>query len=106
MGDLQTEGLGLLGPEAHWVVYGARAEGQRPLPSEALWPMIEKNITLRGFNLEGSHAHFDRALAQLFDWATSGRLRVDMQRYPLAQASLAHAQLEGRETVGKVLLVP
>ena len=106
MGDLQTEAFGLLGAGAHWVVYGARAESQRALPGEALWPMIEKNVTLRGFNLEGSHEHFGRALAQIFDWATSGRLKVETRKFPLAQAALAHKQFEGRETVGKILLVP
>ena len=34
-----------------------------------LWPMIEKNITLRGFNLWGCAEHFPRALGQIFDWA-------------------------------------
>lgn len=106
IGDLQTEAFGLLGGGAQWIVYGARAESQRPLPTEALWPMIEKNITLRGFNLEGCSEHFPRALGQIFDWATSGRLKVQTRKYPLAQAALAHAQLEGRETVGKVLLIP
>jgi NADPH2:quinone reductase len=105
-GDLQTEGFGLLGTEAHWVVYGARGEGQRPLQSEALWPIIEKNITLRGFNLGGNLQHLQRGMAQIFDWATTGRLKVETRKYPLAQASLAHQQFEGRETVGKVLLIP
>jgi NADPH:quinone reductase len=106
IGDLQSEALVLLGAGANWVAYGARAESLRPLPSEALWSMIERNITLRGFNLEGNREHFGRALAQLFDWATSGRLKVETRRFPLAEASLAHKQLEGRETVGKVLLIP
>jgi NADPH2:quinone reductase len=106
IGDLQTEAAGLLGAGAHWIVYGSRAERQRPLPAEALWPMIEKNITLRGFNLEGCAEHFPRALGRIFEWATSGRLRVETRTYPLAQASLAHQQFEGRETVGKVLLIP
>lgn len=88
------------------MVYGARAESQRPLSHEALWPIIEKNVTLRGFNLEGLHEHFGRALAQIFDWATSGRLTVETRKYPLAQASLAHKQLEGRETVGKTSSSP
>jgi NADPH:quinone reductase len=106
IGDLQTEATGLLAPGSHWIVYGARAESQKPLPAEALWPMIEKNITLRGFNLLGWAEHFPRALSQLFDWATSGKLRVETRKYPLAQASVAHAQFEGRQTVGKVLLIP
>jgi NADPH:quinone reductase len=106
VGDLQTEAFGLFAAGAHWVVYGSRPGNQRPLPSEALWPLIEKNITLRGFNLEGSAPHFARALAQIFDWTASGRLRVETHEYPLAQAAAAHAQLEARETVGKLLLIP
>ncbi len=106
IGDLKSEAFGLLGAGAHWVVYGARGESQQPLPHEGLWGIIERNITLRGFNLEGNHQHFERALAQLFDWVTSGLLLVETRKYPLAEASLAHAQFEGRETVGKVLLIP
>jgi len=106
IGDLQTEAAGLLGAGGHWLVYGARAETQNPLPAEALWPMIEKNITLRGFNLLGCAEHFPRALSQVFDWTMSGKLRVETRKYPLAQASVAHAQFEARETVGKVLLIP
>src|SRR5882672_1484405 len=106
IGDLQTEATGLLSAGAHWIVYGARAESQKPLPAEALWPMIEKNITLRGFNLLGCAEHFPRALSQVFDWTMSGKLRVETRKYPLAQASVAHAQFEARETVGKVLLIP
>ena len=106
IGDLQTEATGLLAAGSHWIVYGARAESQKPLPAEALWPMIEKNIALRGFNLLGWAEHFPRALSQLFDWATTGKLKVETRKYPLAQASVAHAQFEGRRTVGKVLLIP
>ena len=106
IGDLQTEALGLFGAGAHWVVYGARAKAQAPLPGEALWPIIEKNITLRGFNLEGSFPHFERALASIFDWARTGQLKVETLKFPLESAALAHQRFEGRETVGKVLLVP
>ncbi len=106
VGDLQTEAFGLLGAGAHWVVYGARGDSQQPMAKEALWPMIEKNITLRGFNLEGSAPHFGRALAQIFDWAAIGKLKVETKKLPLAQAALAHRQFEGRDTVGKVLLIP
>ena len=45
--------------------------------------------------------------AELFDWVRSGRLHVAIAaRYPLAQGAAAHEFLEGRNAVGKVLLVP
>jgi NADPH:quinone reductase len=43
----------------------------------------------------------------LFVWMESGRLQVRIDRtYPLADAAGAHRALEGRETKGKVLLLP
>jgi hypothetical protein len=55
-------------------------------------PIVEKNITLRGFNLQGSFQHFERALAQIFDWAKSGRLKVEMRKYPLRGSRRAGAK--------------
>ncbi|MCQ1948074.1 quinone oxidoreductase [Arthrobacter sp. zg-Y1116] len=44
---------------------------------------------------------------ELFDAVLAGNLDVRIgQTYPLAEASRAHADLEGRKTTGKVLLVP
>ncbi|MFL5492531.1 MAG: quinone oxidoreductase family protein [Gemmatimonadales bacterium] len=43
----------------------------------------------------------------LFAWMEAGRLEVRIDRtYPLAEAAAAHRSLEGRETKGKVLLLP
>jgi NADPH2:quinone reductase len=44
---------------------------------------------------------------QLFDWITSGDLKVRIGgTYPLAEAARAHADMEGRATTGKLLLIP
>ena len=48
----------------------------------------------------------DRA-ADLFGWMSQGRLQVTVgATYPLAEAGRAHADLAGRRTTGKLLLVP
>jgi NADPH2:quinone reductase len=40
-------------------------------------------------------------------WIADGSLRLTIDReYPLAEAAEAHRALEGRETSGKVLLIP
>lgn len=40
-------------------------------------------------------------------WIASGQLKVHIgQRYPLAEAAQAHRDLEGRKSVGKLLLIP
>jgi NADPH2:quinone reductase len=44
---------------------------------------------------------------EVLDWVASGTLKVRMEKtFPLAHATEAHRQLEGRLTTGKVLLVP
>lgn len=43
----------------------------------------------------------------LFGWMAAGQLQVRIdRRFPLAEASAAHTALEGRQTTGKVLLIP
>lgn len=48
-----------------------------------------------------------RRTADLFAWIGEGKLTVRIgERFPMAQAAEAHRALEGRQTTGKVLLVP
>ena len=43
----------------------------------------------------------------LFEWYLAGGLKVRIHReYPLAEAAQAHRDLEGRQTIGKLLLIP
>ncbi|HEY4572763.1 MAG TPA: zinc-binding dehydrogenase [Thermoanaerobaculia bacterium] len=43
----------------------------------------------------------------MLGWIAEGKLRLSIDReLPLAQAADAHRALEGRETTGKVLLIP
>jgi NADPH:quinone reductase len=52
-------------------------------------------------------AEFLQRTDDLFAWLTSGQLTVRIDRtFPLAQAAEAHRYLEGRQTQGKVLLIP
>ncbi len=44
---------------------------------------------------------------EVFGWIAEGKLRLNIDReLPLARAADAHRALEGRETTGKVLLIP
>jgi NADPH2:quinone reductase len=44
---------------------------------------------------------------EVLGWIAEGKLRLSIDReLPLAQAVDAHRALEGRETTGKVLLIP
>ncbi len=45
--------------------------------------------------------------ADVFGWIADGRLKIRLDpTFPLAQAQAAHEYLEGRQTKGKVLLIP
>jgi len=47
------------------------------------------------------------ASAKLFEWIEAGQLRIHIGGlYPLAEAARAHADMEGRRTTGKLLLIP
>jgi NADPH2:quinone reductase len=44
---------------------------------------------------------------EIFSWIGAGELKLRIGKtFPLAEAAEAHRQLEGRETTGKVLLIP
>ncbi|HEU4798565.1 MAG TPA: zinc-binding dehydrogenase [bacterium] len=43
----------------------------------------------------------------MLSWVKDGALRIRIDRtFPLAEASAAHARLEGRKALGKILLLP
>ncbi|KAA0095922.1 quinone oxidoreductase [Mycolicibacterium sp. P1-18] len=71
---------------------------------------LPKSVKI-GYATYYDHVHTPALLrartTQLFDWITDGRLTVRVGgEYPLAEAARAHADIEGRGTIGKLLLVP
>jgi NADPH2:quinone reductase len=71
---------------------------------------LPKSIKL-GYAVFLDHIHTPELLrarsARLFGWIMDGKLDVRIAaEYPLAEAARAHADLEGRKTTGKLLLVP
>jgi D-arabinose 1-dehydrogenase-like Zn-dependent alcohol dehydrogenase len=73
---------------------------------EAISVMIKKNITLRGFNLEGSFAQMPQALSALFKLVGEAKLRLDITKYPLSEAANVHRLFEARKTSGRLVLIP
>jgi NADPH:quinone reductase len=105
-GDLASWVFPLLGPLGRWIIYGVRKDHQNALPDEAIWKMIEKNISVSGFNLERHLQDVPRALGDLFKSAIAGNLKVEITKYPLADASKVQSLLEQRKTTGKLVLIP
>jgi NADPH:quinone reductase len=105
-GDLPSWVFPLLGPFGRWIIYGVRRDPQNALPAEALWSMIEKNISVSGFNLERHLQEVPRALGDLFKSAIDGNLKVEITKYPLDDVSKVHTRMEQRKTTGKLVLIP
>ena len=68
--------------------------------------MIEKNISVSGFNLERHLEDVPRALGDLFKSAIDGNLKVEISKYPLADVGKVHTLIEQRKTTGKIVLIP
>jgi len=106
IGDLVTEAFGLLSQSGQWIIFGVRSDTRNALPFEAIPVMIEKNITLRGFNLGGSLQKVPQALAALFKLVGERKLKLQVTKYPLSKADKVHQLFEARKTSGKLVLVP
>jgi NADPH2:quinone reductase len=100
--------LNCLRPRGYMVLFGA-ASG--PVP-----PMDPQILNRKGslFLTRPSLGHYavsgeeiKSRTGDLFAWIAAGELQVRIdQRFPLANAAAAHRYIEGRQTKGKILLLP
>jgi NADPH:quinone reductase len=102
------KGLDCLVPRGMMVLYGQSSGPVAPLDPQVL------NQKGSLFLTRPTIAHYLRTRAELlrrsddlFGWIGDGSLSVRIGReLPLDRAAEAHAELEGRRTTGKVLLIP
>lgn len=100
--------LASLRPRGMFVSYG---NSSGPVPPFAPLVLAQKGSL---FFTRPTLAHYTQTPAELqaradelFRWIAAGELTVRVgATFPLAQAAAAHRALEGRQTTGKVLLVP
>ncbi|HWP58399.1 MAG TPA: quinone oxidoreductase [Candidatus Acidoferrales bacterium] len=96
-----------------------RPRGYLVLFGQSSGPVAPLNVGVLGakgslFLTRPSLAHYTSTREELlwragdlFNWVQAGELKLRIDRvYPLARAAEAHAALEGRQTTGKLLLVP
>ena len=112
-----------LAPLGRLVAYGvssmAPATSRRVLP--ALWQLarmprfgfvrlMNENHGVLGFNLGHLWDEMERLrayLLKILDYARDGQIKpVVAREFPLAETAAAHAFIQGRENLGKVVLVP
>ncbi|MFT4415209.1 quinone oxidoreductase family protein [Fredinandcohnia humi] len=106
-GDVFKKTLACLAPFGRLVIYGV-ASGEQSIMYPA--SLMEKNQSVIGFFLPQIMRKpelFQSSLRELLHYAYSGKLKLRIGGvYKLEQAEMVHTLLQGRKTVGKLILVP
>jgi NADPH2:quinone reductase len=106
-GDFVEQGLSCMAEFGRMVVFGAASGERSKLVPQSL---MLKNHTVSGFYLPGIVGRpelLGPSLQEILRWLAEGRLKLTIGgRYPLEKAQEAHADLEGRKTTGKLVLIP
>jgi NADPH2:quinone reductase len=106
--DTFDKSLNCLRRRGYMVLYGASSGAVPPLDPQVLNAKGSIYLT-RPFL---AHYTADRAelmgrVKDLFQWIAAGKLKIRIDKtFPLAQAAEAHRYLEGRQSKGKILLLP
>ena len=102
------KGLDALRPLGMMAQYGSASGEVDPIDTSVL--NAKGSLYLTRANLGTYTATREQLLkrsGEVFDWVESGALQVRIHaEYALRDASKAHAALEQRETIGKLILVP
>jgi NADPH:quinone reductase len=109
VGGATFEGsLASLRPRGVLVVYGAASGPTPPLEIPRLQAGGSLYVTRPTVvHYTATREELRARTDELFGWVASGQLRVSIGgRYPLADATRAHQDLESRRTTGKLLLFP
>lgn len=108
-GGLARTALAALASGGTFVTYGALSGEILTLDAGAMVSVIFANQSVRGFANYTllNDAVIREALTDLFALAASGEIDAHVGgRYPLTEVGRAHADLEARTTMGKLVLIP
>jgi NADPH:quinone reductase len=100
--------LASLRPRGMLVVFGAASGQPEPLDLARLGVLGSLVVTRPSLTHHmADRAELLRRAGDVLGWLGDGSLSIQItQRYPLAEASRAHHDLQARRTTGKLLLVP
>jgi NADPH2:quinone reductase len=103
-----SKSLNCLRPRGYMVLYGHSSGPVPPLDPHELYSKGSLFLTRPGLvHYVSDREELLRRASDLFEWMTAGELQVRIDRtFPLAEAGQAHRYLEGRKTMGKMLLIP
>lgn len=104
-GEIFHRSLEALAPFGRLVVYGRASGKSNDLDA---WQLVRKNQAVVGFYLPGilsQPALAKESMRELTEWVWDRQIEIVVgHTYPLEKAADAQAALEGRATVGKVVL--
>ncbi len=102
------KGLNVLRPRGYMVLFGG-ASGAVP-PFDLIKLSQKGSLFLTRPTLVhyiATREELEWRASEVMDWVSSGRLKISIgHTYALREAEKAHRDLEGRKTMGKVLLIP
>lgn len=100
--------LNVLRPRGYMVLFGQSSGPVPPLDPNILNPKGSLFLTRPSlFHYVAERAELLKRAGDLFNWLTSGKVKVHIDRsLPLAEAGEAHRLLAGRKTAGKLVLIP
>ena len=101
------QSISCLAPRGYMVLYG-QASGPVPPMDPRVLGNGSLFLTRPGLgDYTATREELEQRAGDVLGWVRSGQLKLRVEHvFPLAEASEAHRQLEGRATTGKVLLVP
>jgi NADPH2:quinone reductase len=102
------KGLNLLRPRGTMVSYGQSSGPVAPLDPQLLSQKGSLFLTRPKLaDYCATRLELLWRADEVFGWIAGGQLKIRVDRtYPLREAALAHHDLEGRKTSGKLLLIP
>jgi NADPH2:quinone reductase len=100
--------LNCLRPRGYMVLYGAASGPVPPIDPQILNRKGSLFLTRPSLaDYAASTQEIQSRAGDLFTWITAGELQVRIdQRFALQDAAAAHRYIEGRQTKGKILLLP
>lgn len=106
--DTFERSLGCLRPRGMLVLYGQSSGAVPPFDPQLLAQRGSVFLTRPKLgDYVATREELTARAGDILRWALSGELTVTVgQTFPLADAALAHQKLAGRETIGKLLLLP
>jgi NADPH2:quinone reductase len=106
-GEILRNSYSCLAPFGRLINYGNASGGSTSIDA---FTLINDNHILQGFGLAsyfGKPDLMQETYQYLFSQAATGKLKVHIgQTFPLKDAAEAHRQMENRQTIGKIVLIP